>query len=237
MFGAIILAGGKGKRMESALPKPLHTLGEQTLIKHTLLKVIQLPITEVAVVVGWKAEEVISSCPNFGVKWVFQKSPLGNGDALALAVNSFSPSIKDVITLQVDDSAFYKLRTLDSLMEMHATTNVVASLMTVEKEGEVRNSTILREGYHYLGRQYYPENREGVEFFSGCACFDVNWLRDRGQNIPMAKNGEYMLTELFNMALEEGEKVKTYPLSDTNEWFGINCQKELELARSVYERR
>ncbi len=59
-FTAVILAGGKGKRMRSASPKALCDLLGQALIYYPLKEVLKLKryLKEVIVVVGYKAKEV-----------------------------------------------------------------------------------------------------------------------------------------------------------------------------------
>ena len=59
-FSIVILAGGKGKRMRSALPKALCDLLGQALIYYPLKEVLKLKryLKEIIVVVGYKAKAV-----------------------------------------------------------------------------------------------------------------------------------------------------------------------------------
>src|SRR3970040_993769 len=67
---AVILAGGKGKRMNSKLPKVLHKIAGRPLISHVLSTAKSLGIKRIIVVIGYKVEIV------------WQKKQLGTGHAL-----------------------------------------------------------------------------------------------------------------------------------------------------------
>ena len=64
---AIILAAGRGSRMGNkteTLPKCLTTLWGKTLLEHQLTAIKQAGIEEIAVVTGYKAEEICKHKPN-----------------------------------------------------------------------------------------------------------------------------------------------------------------------------
>ena len=51
---AVILAGGRGKRMKSDLPKVLHDLHGKSMIRHAVSNVREASIEDVVVVVGYR---------------------------------------------------------------------------------------------------------------------------------------------------------------------------------------
>ena len=55
---ALIMAAGKGTRMETAQPKVLHMLAEKPLLYHVLDNVRNAGITDIYIVVGHKADDV-----------------------------------------------------------------------------------------------------------------------------------------------------------------------------------
>ena len=55
---AVILAGGKGTRMQSDLPKVLHQIAGRPMILRTLDNFGKLAMSQIVIVVGHKAEEV-----------------------------------------------------------------------------------------------------------------------------------------------------------------------------------
>ena len=58
MLEVIILAAGQGRRMQSSLPKVLHTLAGQPLVVHVLERARKLGAQQIHVVVGHGAEAV-----------------------------------------------------------------------------------------------------------------------------------------------------------------------------------
>ena len=61
MQEVIILAAGQGSRMQSSLPKVLHTLAGQPLVAHVLQTARALDADRIHVVVGHGAEAVAAS--------------------------------------------------------------------------------------------------------------------------------------------------------------------------------
>ena len=59
MNTVIILAAGKGTRMNSDIPKVLHTLNDKTLLEHVIDAAKRLNPKQIIVVVGYKKNLVI----------------------------------------------------------------------------------------------------------------------------------------------------------------------------------
>lgn len=236
MASAVILAAGQGKRMNSDIPKPLVKIDGKTLLEHTLEKLRYLPVKETVVVVGYKGDEIAIKTTNPDIRWVFQEEMIGNADALRKGITSLYYETDTVLTLQADDSTFYKPESLRGILEMHLSHGAMATLMSVQSETTKPHSQILRDGFRYVGRENTtPDGKAPVEFYTGCAIFDRKWIESRLNNIPLSYSGEITVTSLFDMAREEGEKVMVFPLTDSKEWRGVNTQDELEEARRLYK--
>jgi UDP-N-acetylglucosamine diphosphorylase / glucose-1-phosphate thymidylyltransferase / UDP-N-acetylgalactosamine diphosphorylase / glucosamine-1-phosphate N-acetyltransferase / galactosamine-1-phosphate N-acetyltransferase len=85
---AVILAAGRGTRMApitDTIPKPMVQIQGKPLIEHNLEKLSGLA-DEVIIVVGYLSEQIKNyfqgSFNGMKIKYVFQESPLGTGDAL-----------------------------------------------------------------------------------------------------------------------------------------------------------
>jgi N-acetylglucosamine-1-phosphate uridyltransferase (contains nucleotidyltransferase and I-patch acetyltransferase domains) len=83
-FKAIILAAGKGVRMNSDLPKVMHPICAKPMLKFVLDSVKALKIKDTIVVVGFGAE-LVKSILDKDIKIAVQKKPLGSGDAVKAA--------------------------------------------------------------------------------------------------------------------------------------------------------
>ena len=87
----VILAAGKGKRMQSHLPKVLHRLAGRTLLDHAVAAARGLEPAAVHVVYGHGGEQVREAHENLDLLWVEQREQRGTGHAVEQAL----PAIPD----------------------------------------------------------------------------------------------------------------------------------------------
>lgn len=75
----IILAAGRGKRLEPVLPgqpKCLITFGEKSLIQHQIAALIQAGINEIAIVVGYEKQQIIDHLKNEQCSITYIENPI-----------------------------------------------------------------------------------------------------------------------------------------------------------------
>ena len=108
---AIILAGGRGKRLRpitDKIPKPLIPINNKPLIERTIKYLKKYGISEIIISTGYKSnliEKFLKKKKNFGCEIMFsiEKSPLGTGGAIKKALKyvdeeSFLVLNGDIIT-------------------------------------------------------------------------------------------------------------------------------------------
>ena len=108
---AIILAGGRGKRLRpitDKIPKPLIPINKKPLIEWTIKYLKKYGVTEIIISSGYKSnliEKFLKKKKNFGCEIIFsnEKTPLGTGGAIKRALRyideeSFLVLNGDVIT-------------------------------------------------------------------------------------------------------------------------------------------
>ena len=91
---AIILAGGRGKRLKpitDKIPKPLIPINGKPLIERTIKYLKKYGITEIIISSGYKSkliEKFLKNEKNFGCKIIFsiERTPLGTGGAIKKAL-------------------------------------------------------------------------------------------------------------------------------------------------------
>ena len=91
---AIILAGGRGKRLRpitDKIPKPLIQINGKPLIERTIKYLKKYGITEIIISSGYKSnliENFLKKKKNFGCEIIFsnEKTPLGTGGAIKKAL-------------------------------------------------------------------------------------------------------------------------------------------------------
>src|SRR6476469_4872990 len=101
-FAAIILAAGEGTRLNSALPKVLHEVAGQPMIRHVIGALQPLEPAATVVVIGREHEAVARAVAP--AKTVVQDPPRGTGDAVraarpALAARLAEGGVDDVLVL------------------------------------------------------------------------------------------------------------------------------------------
>ena len=92
MLEVIILAAGQGSRMQSSLPKVLHTLAGQPLVAHVLQTARALNAERIHMVVGHGAEAVEATVSAPDVQCHLQAEQLGTGHAVQQAMGACDPT-------------------------------------------------------------------------------------------------------------------------------------------------
>ena len=100
-IAAIVLAAGKGTRMQSAMPKVLHKIAGQPMVCHVLDAVAPLNPNETCVVVGPGMDDVAAEV--HPVRTVIQAHQNGTGDAVKVAMHELSVRKGTVLVLYGGD--------------------------------------------------------------------------------------------------------------------------------------
>ena len=143
---AIILAGGRGKRLRpitDKIPKPLIPINNKPLIERTIQYLKKYGITEIVISSGYKSnliEKFLKKKKNFGCEIIFsiEKTPLGTGGAVRKALRF------------VDDESFVVLNgdivTNINLKKILKKPNTIAANELKTKFGtmDIRNNKILK---------------------------------------------------------------------------------------------
>ena len=93
----IILAAGKGTRMQSALPKVLHPLAGQPMLAHVIAAADSLTNAKKIIVTGHGAAQVEEAMANTNSTFVQQTEQLGTAHAVQMAV----PHLREEATVLI----------------------------------------------------------------------------------------------------------------------------------------
>ena len=143
---AIILAGGRGKRLRpitDKIPKPLIPINNMPLIERSIKYLKRYGITEIIISSGYKSNKIelfLKKKKNFGCKIIFsvEKTPLGTGGAIKKALK------------HIDDESFLVLNgdvvTNIDLRKILKKPNTVAANELKTKFGtmDIKNNKILK---------------------------------------------------------------------------------------------
>ena len=122
----IILAAGKGTRMQSDLPKVLHEVAGAPLLVHAMKSGASVDPARTVVVTGHGADAVEAAARNWtdDVDVTLQTEQLGTGHAVLQAREALDGFEGDAIVLY-GDTPFIEGETLEAMLEARATHDVV----------------------------------------------------------------------------------------------------------------
>lgn len=240
-ISSIILAGGKGTRMKSDLPKILNEIGGRPMIAYTLQNLRRAKVEEIITVVSFKRSLVVDRIAG-AVKIAVQKNAKGGtGDATASGIKLVGPEAKNVLVLYGDDTAFYTPQTIEKVIDMHTGQKSKLTFITLIKDNPQGLGRIIRDASGDIAGIVEEKNASGEqkkirEINDGLYVFDRQWLNDNLPKIEKNKtSGEYYLVDLIKIAIGQGQKVIAYKLPNSAEWQGINTPEELEKAKKEME--
>jgi len=234
----IILAAGQGTRMRSDLPKVLQPLAGQPMLGHMLATAEELGADDVCVVYGHGGEAVPESFADDGVRWVLQAEQLGTGHAVQQAMPGTADDNHALIL--VGDVPLLTATTLSRLLDATAADEL--AVLTVDMSDPGGYGRIIRDGDKVTGivedKGASEAERAIVEINTGvmvCPASKLRaWLDDLGND---NEQGEYYLTDVIAMAVQDGVVVHGIKAENSTEVMGINDKKQLAEAERALQAR
>jgi bifunctional N-acetylglucosamine-1-phosphate-uridyltransferase/glucosamine-1-phosphate-acetyltransferase GlmU-like protein len=247
MTRLVILAAGKGTRMNSELPKVLVSLKNRPMIKYlldaiTLAAVDPQPI----VVVSPDNQNLISQAlaEYSNLQYVVQTQQLGTGHAVASTrelIARTSPEAQNIIVLYGD----HPFLTDESIRGLAAIQPEALTLMTTQ----LPDFTGWRQNFYHWGRiirgadgqvQAIREFKDAseeekliTEVNPAFMCFNKEWLFANIDSLRANnKQQEYYLTDMVGLAFAQDLPVQTISI-EPHEAMGINSLEELQIAAEL----
>ena len=240
-WAGVVLAAGRGERMMSKLPKPLHKLCGRELIRYPVEALKQAGVRRIIVVVSPASEGPIRKVVGLDVEYVVQEEPLGTGDALLQASGCLEASAASVIVLN-GDSPLISSGTIERICRNHESRGRVATLLSAPARGFDDLAAIAKDQRGHAiriveaGDPSFPDHQP-EEVNAGAYAFDGTWLWSRLRNIPKAASGEYYITSLVESAAAEGIPAESVPVEEPEEAIGVNTRVHLAQAEAVLRQR
>jgi len=238
----VILAAGKGKRMQSRLPKVLHPLLGRPMLDHILHAVRALRPQRIVVITGHESEQVRSYFRHDdSIVWVEQHEQLGTGHAL-LQCRSVLAEHGRVLVL-CGDTPLLRSSTLEHLICVHRQHHHGVSLLSAQLDQPDGYGRIVRAGNGQLlgiieHKDANAAQRAIGEVNSGIYCIDgvrLFSLLDRLDNNNA--QGEYYLPDIVPLAIVDGIKVDALCMQDADEMHGVNDRRQLADVEQILQRR
>ncbi len=234
----VILAAGQGTRMRSALPKVLHPVAGNSMLGHVIHSARQLSPQSIQVVIGHGADLVRERLAADDLNFVLQDKQLGTGHAVAQAVPVLSA---DTVLILYGDVPLIEVETLQRLLTL--VNDQQLGLLTVNlsdptgygrivRDADNRVSAIVEHKDATDAQKAIKEGNTGILAVPGKRLAD--WLGRLSNNNAQ---GEYYLTDVIAMAVNDGLTVATAQPLDAMEVQGANDRKQLAELERHYQLR
>lgn len=240
----IILAGGKGERMKSDLPKVLVKVAGKMMIKHLLESVKKSGIDEnPVIVVGYKKEMVIRELGKENKKYDYaiQKKQLGTGHAV-MSAEKILKNKTDHILVLYGDHPFVNRHTIKKLVKKHLESGGIMTMTTIKLTDFKGWRNFFYNSFSRIVRNKKGRIIKDVQFRDASSqekkiteinpcffCFNAKWL---WQKLKILKKDnsqkQYYLTDLVRLAMQEKIKINSITINP-REAMGANSKEELEI--------
>ena len=236
----IILAAGKGTRMESDLPKVLHHLAGAPMLLHVMKSSATLEPEQLVIIAGHGADAVGAVARDYSetAQVVLQSEQLGTGHAVSQAKSALADCTGDVIVLY-GDTPFVRPETLQALLAARKTADIV--LLGFQAANAGRYGRLVMQGSAVSRIVEYKdasEQERAITFCNSgviCAKADVLFsLLEAVGNDNASK--EYYLTDIVQLANDRNLSVAAVHC-DEAETMGINSRAELAQAEASFQSR
>ena len=222
----VILAAGKGTRMNSQLPKVLQPLAGKPILQYVLDTTYSLQPNNISIVAGHKSEMLRELIKDKNISWRIQNTQLGTGHAVIQAIPDLN---SDKTLILYGDVPLIKKADLQSLIKKSDTGLAVMTHIKNDANGYGR---ILREDNKIQGiiedKDCNKEQKKIKEINTGILAADTKYLKlwlNRLSNENAQK--EYYLTDIVKFAVEDNITVSSHEVEEEVSISGVNSKSEL----------
>ena len=236
-LAVVILAAGKGTRMKSSMPKVLHPLAHKPLVQHVIDTARSLDPNQIVVVYGHGGDQVREVVTDADLSWAEQAEQLGTGHAVQQAM----PHIKeaDRVLVLYGDVPLTSAETLRELLEQAGDG---MGLLTINLDDPSGYGRIVRDDKGAVERIVEQKDANADELAiqevnTGIMVFPgeklSGWLNGLSNNNAQ---GEYYLTDLLAMAVNDGVSIAVTQPEHQFEADGVNNKLQLAELERAYQR-
>ncbi len=236
----IILAAGKGTRMNSELPKVLHPIAGDPMLVHAMAAGATLDLMHTVVVAGHGAVEVTTTAQTYdeAATVVVQSEQLGTAHAVSQARAALEGFDGTAIILY-GDTPFVLPETLEDMMSASEGADVVVLGFEAADPGSygrlVMDGTSLERIVEF--KDASEAERAITLCNSGVTACNATLLFDLIDAVGNeTASGEYYLTDIIGLARARGLKA-TAVICDEAETLGVNSRAQLAEAEAAFQAR
>ncbi|RTZ66491.1 MAG: UDP-N-acetylglucosamine diphosphorylase/glucosamine-1-phosphate N-acetyltransferase [Aquificaceae bacterium] len=234
----IILAAGQGTRMNSQLPKVLHTIGGQAMLQHVIKSCQSLEVETVAIVYGHGGEEVQAAITEENLQWVLQSEQKGTGHAVDQARDLIDD--EQTVIVAYGDVPLIKSETLQRLVDSLVSAEL--TVLTTILDDPTGYGRIVRGAQGTIER--IVEEKDADTDIKKITEVNTGFIAARGKHLkkwlaklsPNNAQGEYYLTDCIALAVEDGGSVTAVICDDPMEVQGVNNRVQQAQLEREYQK-
>ncbi len=240
----IVLAAGKGSRMNSSIPKVFHEVGNKEMISHVHEIALSMNPKILTTVISDEFKNFIHKIKNKKIKLVTQQNRNGTAHAVKTALKKNNSSNTKNTLILYGDTPLIQKKTIENAIRYLFKNSLDLCVLAMKP----------KSSDHAYGRLFF-QNKSLVKIIekaemtkaqsendlnicnSGMMIFNTKKLLkyiDKVGNLNKKK--EFYLTDLVSIFYKYGLKVGHY-LCDYDECKGVNNMQELSSANKIFQNR
>jgi bifunctional UDP-N-acetylglucosamine pyrophosphorylase / glucosamine-1-phosphate N-acetyltransferase len=193
-------------------------------------------IAKPILVVGYK-KELITDYFGDEVNYAIQDKQLGTGHAV-MAAEEFFKGRSVPVLIAYGDMPLWSKKTIEEMFDRFESTDSKFVLATVKLSDKYPYGRIIRDKESgelvkiVEEKDCSPSQLRIEEKNPGLYLVESNWLFEALRKVDSnnAQN-EYYLTDIIEIAVEEGLKIETIEIEDTKEAMGVNTGKDYQAVK------
>ena len=239
---AIVLAAGKGTRMNSDLPKVLCQANGRPLVEYVLDSLRDAGVEKLIVVVGYKGDEVKQQLAKYeNIEYAIQSEQRGTGHAVMMCTENMKGHDGGVVVV-AGDSPMLQSSSIKALLDDYASNRPGCILGTLIHDTPKGLGRIVRdESGKFTGiveeKDATQEQREINEVNMSTYVFDGQKLLGAlGRLTDENAQGEYYITDVPSILMADNEDVRALPVLKPIEALSVNTVEHLADVEAAMKR-
>ncbi|MEA1976804.1 MAG: bifunctional UDP-N-acetylglucosamine diphosphorylase/glucosamine-1-phosphate N-acetyltransferase GlmU [Chloroflexota bacterium] len=237
---AVLLAAGLGTRMKSRLPKVLHPLAGAPMVDWSIEACSQATGRKPYLVVGPASEEVQRQAEGKCI-FIEQAERLGTGHAV-MQVRESLEGKADLILVAHADMPLLRSDTFERIIACQSENPGPLTILTADVEESRGFGRIKRDASGTIQGiieelHATPDERAIRELNVGAYVFRADWLWESIHELPLSPKGEYYLTDMVSLAVDQDQTVESVSVTSPDEVIGINTRAHLAEAERAMRMR
>jgi len=239
LLDIVILAAGKGKRMQSRIPKVCQTLGGKPLLQHVIETANALNPRNCYIVYGHESEQIKTLCNDKGVTLVYQEEQLGTGHAVAQVLEQLSD--KGQLLVLFGD---VPLMSVSSLQQLIARTPPQGLGLLIGEVSQPQGlGRVVRDEQNKViaiveEKDATQDQKTIKEIFSGIMLIPNDllaswWSRLKNDNAQK----EFYLTDIVALAFLDKCPIVDVSVAQLVEILGVNDPIQLARVERIYQQK